>query len=41
MEKKPGTVVINDSLFINPEDLEKWNSLTKEEQENFSDIAPW
>ena len=35
------TLVINDSVYINPEDLDDWNSLTEQERENLAGESPW
>jgi len=34
-------VIINDSVYINPEDLKDWNSLTEQERENLAGETPW
>ena len=34
-------VWVNDSLYINPEDIEEWNTLTEHEKNNLAHEAPW
>ena len=41
MEKEKDALIVNDSLYINPEDIEEWNTLTEQEREDLADIAPW